>query len=184
MRELSLNILDIAQNSITAGANRIEIRITADTAKDYMEISVEDNGKGMSKEFLSRIEDPFTTTRTTRKVGMGIPLFKYSCESAGGKFKIESEIGKGTLVSAGYKISHIDRMPLGDISGTMITLISMAENVDFLLSVTVDGESGELDTAKMREILGGDISLSSPEILEYIREYIKENITVLYGGKI
>ncbi len=182
MRELSLNVLDIAQNSVSAGASLIEIFLAADTRADCMSIEIKDNGRGMSEDFLKRITDPFTTTRTTRKVGMGIPLFKYSAESAGGSFSIRSQKGAGTAVKASYKISHIDRMPLGDMESTLTTLISMSPDIDFVFKADIDGTEAALDTREMREVLGDEAELNNPEILDFIKNYIKENISVLYGG--
>lgn len=182
MRELSLNVLDIAQNSVSAGATLIEIFLKVDSGADNMSIEINDNGKGMSEDFLKTITDPFTTTRTTRKVGMGIPLFKYSAQSAGGEFCIKSQKGKGTSVKASYKISHIDRMPLGDLNSTLIALISMSPDIDFVFKAEVDKNSAALDTREIREVLGGEVKLDNPEILEFIKNYINENISVLYGG--
>ncbi len=123
MTEISLNILDVAQNSVSAGASLIEISVIADTESDMMSVTVKDDGCGMAEEQLSKVTDPFFTTRTTRNIGLGVPFFKMSAESTGGRFKIESEKGRGTCVTAEFILSSIDRMPLGDITGTVHTLI-------------------------------------------------------------
>ena len=117
MRELSLNVLDIAQNSIAAGASLTEITVEEDTAADRVVIIVKDDGRGMTPEQVRRVSDPFYTTRTTRKVGMGIPLFRMAAEMAGGGLTIDSTPGVGTTVTASFVRSHIDRMPLGDMTG-------------------------------------------------------------------
>lgn len=184
MRELALNILDITENSLAAGAKLIEIAVTADFKADRMEISVRDDGKGMSPEMLARVTDPFTTTRTTRKVGMGLPLFRYSAESAGGSFHIESEEGKGTYVRAEYQISHVDRMPLGDFGGVALQLITMNPNVDFSFFAANGERGGGLDTRDLREILGEDISFSTPEVRAFLKEYIQENLVDIFGGRL
>lgn len=184
MRELALNILDIAENSIAAGAKLVEISVTADFDRGRMRISIRDDGRGMNKEMLAVVCDPFTTTRTTRKVGMGLPLFRYSAESAGGSFRIESEEGKGTFVAAEYEIGHIDRMPLGDFGGVALQLITMNPGVDFVIAAENGVRSGSLDTRELREILGDDIPLSSPEVRAFLKEYIKENLTDLFGGRL
>ncbi|MDR1093080.1 MAG: ATP-binding protein, partial [Clostridiales bacterium] len=140
MRELSLHILDIVQNSIGAGAKTVRIGVAADTARDCLTIIIADDGKGMTKEFAENVTDPFTTTRTTRKVGMGLALFKAAAEDSGGSLKIESELGKGTTVTAVFGLSSIDRVPLGDLAGTMITLIRGAPDVDYVLEYAGGGQ--------------------------------------------
>lgn len=184
MRELALNILDIAENSIAAGAKLVEISVTADFEKDRMRVAIRDDGCGMSKEMLAVVCDPFTTTRTTRKVGMGLPLFKYSAESAGGSFHIESEEGKGTFVAAEYEIGHVDRMPLGDFGGVALQLVTMNPNVDFVIIAGSGERVGVLDTRDLREILGEDIPLSLPEVRAFLKDYIKENLTDIFGGRL
>ena len=184
MRELALNILDIAENSLSAGAKLVEISVCADFAADRMKISIRDDGKGMSAEMLKTVCDPFTTTRTTRKVGMGLPLFKYSAESAGGSFHIESEEGKGTLVEAEYQIGHVDRMPLGDFGGVALQLVTMNPETDFVISAESEEGKGVLDTRQMREILGEDIPLSAPEVRAFLKDYIQENLTDIFGGRL
>ncbi len=183
MRELALNILDIAENSLSAGAKLVEIRVIADLPADRLTISVRDDGCGMDAEMLARVTDPFTTSRTTRKVGMGIPLFKFSAESAGGSFDIRSEKGKGTLVTAQYSVGHVDRMPLGDFGGVVFQLVTMNPAVDFYV-LAKNGESeGVLDTREMREVLG-DIPLSHPEVRGFLKDYIKENLVDIFGGRL
>ncbi len=178
MRELSLNVLDIAQNSIAAGATLITIRVTEESAADRLSITVEDNGRGMSPEQLQKVRDPFYTTRTTRKVGMGIPLFRMAAEMTGGSLDIRSELGQGTTVMAVFTLSHIDRMPLGDIQGTVTALIRLNPQLDFRYIQTVDGASFELDTRKLREILG-DVPLNQPDVMEWIGGYLRENLEPL-----
>ena len=184
MRELALNILDIAENSLSAGAKLVQVRVEADFAADTMRISVRDDGRGMSAEMLARVTDPFTTTRTTRKVGMGIPLFKYSAESAGGSFHIESEEGVGTYVYAEYRIGHVDRMPLGDFGGVALQLVTMNPQTDFCIVARADETEGVLDTREIKEILGEDIPLSAPEVRAFLKEYIQENLTDIFGGRL
>lgn len=174
MTEISLNVLDIAQNSVKANASLIEISCIVDTQKDRLAIYIKDDGCGMTNEQLSRVTDPFFTTRTTRKVGLGVSFFKMAAEMTGGSFEITSEPNKGTTVFAEFVLSSIDRMPLGSMSDTIETLIVYNTHIDFLYTYTVDGESFTLSTAEMREILG-DIPLDSPDIVAYIREFLAEN---------
>ena len=139
MRELSLNVLDIAQNSISANASLIEIEVLEDTAKKELVIGIYDNGRGMTPEQVRNVQDPFFTTRTTRKVGMGIPLFKMAAEMTGGEFSIDSAVGKGTRVSALFRTDHVDFTPLGDIDSTVVTLVTMNTQIDFAYTLKVDG---------------------------------------------
>jgi hypothetical protein len=182
MTEISLNVLDVVQNSLKAKADFIQIQIEADSNQDRLYITITDNGIGMSPEQVAHVEDPFYTTRTTRSVGLGVPFFKYAAESTGGTFTIHSELGKGTEVRAEFKLSHIDRMPLGDMTSTMHTLITFNLDIDFLYSYTVDDKNFSLDTRKFREILG-DVPFNTPEISAYIKEYLQENKKEVDNGK-
>ncbi len=184
MRELALNILDIAENSLSAGAKLVEIGVFADFAADRMVIRICDDGCGMDEEMLAKVSDPFTTTRTTRKVGMGVPLFKFSAESAGGSFDIRSEKGKGTQVTAEYVISHVDRMPLGDFGGVALQLVTMNPGVDFCIRAANGEREGVLDTREVRAVLGEDISLSAPEVRSFLKDYIQENLVDIFGGRL
>ena len=179
MRESALNILDIAENSVKAKASLIEITVTA--ADNILTVTITDNGKGMSKDFLEKVTDPFTTTRTTRKVGMGIPLFKDAAEMTGGSFEIESEPGRGTRVTARFVIDSIDRAPLGDISDTAVTLLG--PDIDFVWVYTVNGRSFTFDTREIKAELG-DIPIDSPEIISFLRNLLKENIDSINGGTV
>lgn len=175
MPDLSLNVLDVAENSTRAGASLVSITVLADTRRDTLIITIEDNGCGMTKEQVSQVTDPFFTTRTTRKVGLGVPFFKYAAESTGGAFTIDSTVGSGTTVTASFVLSHIDRMPLGDMNQTIQTLIVCHPEIDFLYRYGYNDREFSLDTREMRQILGADIPLNAPEVSQYIMEYLKEN---------
>jgi len=175
MPEISLNILDVAQNSVTAGAMLTEIVIGVDRAADAMEVAISDDGRGMTQEQAIKAADPFFTTRTTRKVGLGLPFLKMAAEITGGSFVIESAVGKGTSTRAAFGLAHIDRMPIGDIAATMTTLIGSNPDIDFLLRYRVDDNEFTLDTREIRTILEG-IPLSEPDVLAYIAGYINEHI--------
>ncbi len=174
MTEISLNVLDVAQNSVRAEASLIEISVEADTAKDTLTIIISDDGCGMNEEQVKSVIDPFFTTRKTRKVGLGIPFYKFAAESSGGSFNIESEVGKGTTVTAVFGLSSIDRMPLGDMTGTIHMLVTLNGHIDFLYRYRVDEREFVLDTRKFREILG-DVPFDEPEVSVYIKEYLAEN---------
>lgn len=174
MQELSLNILDVAQNSVKAGANLIAIGVEESTADDRMTITITDNGCGMTPEQVARVIDPFYTTRTTRKVGLGVPFFKMAAELTGGNFRIESNVGQGTSVTAIFGRSSIDRMPLGDIAATVAALVQGSPDRDFVYTRRIDGREMVADTRQFREALAG-IPLDTPEVLAFITEYINEN---------
>lgn len=183
MTELSLNVLDVAQNSIKAEASLIEINVFADTKSDRLKILIKDNGRGMTEETVQKVTDPFYTTRTTRKVGLGVSFFKMAAELTGGTFGIKSQPDIGTEVEAVFVISSINRMPLGDMAGTIETLVVFNTGIDFIYSYKVDGEEFTLSTAEMKEILGG-VPLNNPEVVAYIREYLRENTDSVNNGHI
>ena len=179
MKELSLHILDIAQNSITANGYNIVIELIYSIDNDLISITIRDDGSGMSPEFLERVIDPFTTSRTTRNVGMGIPLFRLAAIMTGGDFDIKSQLGKGTDITAEFKKSHIDCPPLGDIDGTILTLIQGNPDRDFILKYETDKGSFIVETLVFKNELG-DISLSEPEVLAWIGELLKESREAIY----
>jgi anti-sigma regulatory factor (Ser/Thr protein kinase) len=181
MTEISLNVLDIANNSIRAGASLIEITVQIRRDLDALTIIISDNGSGMSQEQLKQVEDPFFTTRTTRRIGLGVPFFKMAALSTGGSFKIDSTLGVGTTITAVFGLSHIDRMPLGDMNSTIHTLITLNTHIDFFYTYQFDGNQFTLDTREFRQILGG-IPLNSPEVTNYIKEYLNENQNETDGG--
>lgn len=181
MRELSLNVLDIVQNSISAGAPLIETEISENRQEHTTTIRITDNGKGMSEEQVKSVIDPFFTTRTTRKVGMGIPLFKMAAEQTGGSFSIDSVLGEGTVVTANFRTDSVDFTPLGDIASTVIVLITMNTDRDFVYKHAVDAREFVLDTRSVKEILG-DVPLDTPEVSAWLRDYMNENMQNLYGG--
>jgi len=176
MKELSLNILDIAQNSIKANAAHLTIRLAKTGSRLVVEIA--DDGTGMSPDFAQEAVNPFTTTRTTRKVGMGLPLFKLAAEQTGGTFSIVSQQAQregdahGTTVTATFDTAHVDCEPLGDITETILTLIQ--GNPDLSLTYEWISEAGEqrLSTDEMRDILGEDVPLNSPDVLAWARAYL------------
>lgn len=179
MQELSLNILDIAQNSVKAGATLVRVGVTVEA--NALTIEIADNGCGMSPEFLQRVTDPFTTTRTTRKVGLGIPLFKQSAEMTGGSFSISSEPGVGTAVRATFVLDSIDRMPLGDLADTVCSLLY--EQIDFVWHYAVDGRSFDFDTREIKAELGG-IPIDSVQVVAFLKSMVEENIESVNGGRI
>ena len=181
MKEIALHLLDIVQNSVTAGADHVEI--TLDLAPDGMlSVSVKDDGKGMSPELLQRVRSPFVTTRTTRKVGLGIPLLMQNAMASGGGVEIESEVGVGTTITATFNTGSIDCLPVGDLAETMATLIlGSPDKPEFTLRCK--SAFGEMDfsTAEVREALGG-VPLTEPEVIQWISQSLKEEIEPILGG--
>lgn len=178
MKELSLHILDIVQNSIKAGAKNIEIKIDENTAKNLLTIEINDNGCGMSEEFLRKVKDPFVTTRTTRKMGMGISLFEAAAVQCGGGLDIWSQLGVGTKVKVTFELDNIDRAPIGDMAETMLTIISGAPQPEYVYEHKKDDKVFLLDTVKLKEILG-DIPLDTPDVLNWIVGFVREGLADL-----
>ena len=181
MQEISLNILDLAQNAVAAGATLIEIEIDEQPAADTLHIKIRDNGCGICEEALNSVADPFYTTRTTRKVGLGLPLFKMAAEQTGGSFEIESAKDKGTTVQGVFGLTHIDRMPLGDMTSTMVTLVTCNPELDFVYLHRLGERSFDLDTRQMRKVLG-NVSLACSEVVAFMRDYLGDNELELIGG--
>lgn len=177
MKDLSLYILDITMNSVRAGASCIEISLTEENS--VLTLKIKDNGCGMTKEQVEHLSDPFFTTRKTRKVGLGVPFLRMLAEMTGGSVDIVSKPesegeGHGTEVTAVFHTDHIDFVPLGDLSETLITLIQGSPDTDFLYIHKTERAEVRLDTTEMRVILGGDVPLNSYEVLAFIREYLKD----------
>lgn len=188
MREIALNILDIAENSVKAHASVVEIGVVAEG--NILTVTIDDDGDGMDEKFLAKVTDPFTTTRTTRKVGMGIPLFKMAAEMAGGEFEISSKKGIGTSVKATFAIDNIDRAPLGNLGETVTALIFEEENVEFVVKCSVDGKEFVFDTRELKAQLQSTFGYmdeklyNSPEIVSFVRDMINENLIDIGGAKL
>jgi len=175
MQDLSLHILDVAENGISAGANLISITVEEDLNSDRLIIEIEDNGRGMASDFLVRALDPFVTTRTTRRVGLGLSLFQQAAREADGDLTIDSALGAGTKVRVVMIHSHIDRKPLGSLAETMVTLIEGNPGVDFLFKHKKDGKVYQLDTREIRSELE-EIPLNNPEVIRLIRENLASGL--------
>ena len=177
MKELSLNILDIAENSVKAGATLITVSLTQ--AGNVLTIEITDDGCGMDAETVRRVTDPFYTTRTTRKVGLGLPLLKLEAEQTGGTLTVTSRTAAqcpenhGTTVRATFHTDHIDCMPLGDVTATLVTLIQGHPQEELAFSHRTDAGTVTLDTRQLREVLG-DVPLDTYEVLKWIEGYLRE----------
>lgn len=183
MRELSLHILDIIENSRRAEADLIKIKIEENLQDNLLKIIIEDNGSGIEREKLEEITDPFITSRTTRDVGLGLSLFKSAAESCSGNFKINSEPGEGTRVTAEFEYNHIDRAPLGDMTTTISNFIAAnGEQVDLVYQHQYQDQNFYFDSREIKAELD-DLSIQSRQITAWIREYIEENLKEIRGGE-
>ena len=173
MRDLSMHVLDIAQNSVKANAKTVCITMTVDE-QHWLTLVFEDDGDGMDAAFLQRVTDPFTTTRTTRKVGLGIPLLKENAEQTGGTIRIESELGKGTTLTATFDLNNIDCPPMGNMCETLFTLVLLnPDQPEFVFSARAPGQEASFDTRTVREARGG-VPLNQLDVAAWIREAINE----------
>ena len=180
MNDLSLHILDIVQNSITAGANLIGIDVIENISENRLTLCVSDNGKGMSPEQLANVTDPYFTSRTTRKVGLGIPLFKQNAEMSGGSFCIESVLGEGTTVTAVFGHNHLDRPPLGDMPNAVVLLASSNPALDFVYTYRFDEKNYIFDTREVKDALG-TVPINTPQVIRMLTEMIQENCDEVRG---
>ncbi len=178
MKELSLHILDIMENSVSGGASRIEVNITISDADNLLAIQVIDNGHGMDDKTLANVTDPFFTTRTTRKIGMGISLLKQQAEQTGGEFAIKSELGKGTEVDVSFRLNSIDRQPLGDVAGVIVNMATSYSDINFVLGLITPEGNFYLSSNGVREILDV-IPMNSPKVMLWLKELIQTNMTDL-----
>lgn len=179
MRELSLHILDILQNSIEAGARHLDLKISESTSTNRLVISIADDGRGMDRQTVERVVDPFFTTRTTRQIGLGIPLFRAAAQQCDGDLIITSAPGVGTRVNAEFQHDHLDRAPLGDIKSTILSVILANRTCDLRYSHHVDERCFEFNTAEMRQILG-EIPFTEPRVRIWLDEYLQQEYDQLY----
>jgi hypothetical protein len=175
MLEVSLHILDIVENSTRAGAKRVYIDVIEDTRRDLLSIEIRDNGSGMSEDVLKKAMDPFFTTKTVRNFGLGLPMLAQAAERTGGRLVVESKGGEGTRVVAEFKLSHIDRQPLGDIAGTLVTLVAGNTDVDFIYRHLRNGREYVLDTLAIREQIG-EVPLNDVQVLAFIKNDVREGL--------
>lgn len=188
MREITLHLLDIAENSVSAGAKNITVVIEENYATDRLYVSIEDDGKGMDEDTIAAITDPFTTSRTERKVGLGIPLLKAAAEACQGSLSISSKLGIGTKLEVDFQHSHIDRMPLGDVAATIYSLVVAHSEVHWKFTyrtIQTDGKIEEFvfDDQPIKETLG-EIPLTEPSVLSFIKEMVYEGVSRCQNSKL
>lgn len=175
MEDLSLHILDVVENSVSADATLVSISIHADCKANILELEISDNGRGMDRELLEAVKSPFVTSRTTRNVGLGLPMLAQSAENTGGKLEIESQPGKGTTVKTSFQLDHIDRIPFGDLERTLMTLIVGNDSVDFVFRYQLDDEAFSLDTRDLKRHFG-DEPFYKPLVLKALRKLLKDGL--------
>ena len=181
MLELSMNILDIVENSIRAGASLVKISITENRKNDILRIEITDDGEGMEPDITEKALDPFYTSKDIRKVGLGLPMLSHAAKITGGRFTIESEKGKGTSVMADFKYNHIDRQPLGDMPGSMAIIIAGNPLVDFVYTHLSDDRSYALDTREIKNELE-DVPINHPKVIQFIKENIRDGLEEIGAG--
>jgi len=175
MLSLAAHILDIAENSVRAGAKLIEINIEEDSKNDLLTIEIIDDGHGMNENALKKVLDPFYTTKTVRRVGLGLPLLSDAAQRAGGSLQVESQENHGTRIKATFGLRHLDRQPLGDILNTIIILIVANSDVDFFYKHRHNDRRFGMDTREIRKEID-DVPINHPEIIKYIRGVIEEGL--------
>lgn len=183
MQEISLHILDLIQNSIEAGATCISLSIEENQRENLFLVKIADNGRGISPETIDLVSDPFYTTRNTRKVGLGISLFSMTCRQSGGELKIKSSPGRGTELNGKMEYDHWDRPPLGDIVGTVTSILAANPEMDFRYNHKYNGREFYFSTGQIREILEESIPINDIKILGWLKEYLSEQLANLYGGE-
>lgn len=182
MKELAMHVYDLMENSTAAGAKDVTLTIVDSLKNNDFHFTIEDNGKGMSPEFLARVTDPYTTSRTTRKVGLGLPLIKMNTEKCGGGMKLTSELGKGTRLEFWFEHNNWDRPPMGDLPGTLVMLLSAHEDIHFVITYRTDVDEFTLDTDELKEALDG-MSMNDIHIINYLKEMIAENLKEIHANE-
>jgi len=182
MKELAMHVYDLMENSTAAGSTLVSLTIRDSLKDNIFHFTIQDNGRGMTPEFLARVTDPYTTSRTTRKVGLGLPLIKMNTENCGGGMNITSQVGVGTRLEFWFQHNHWDRPPMGDLPGTLVLLLSAHQDIHFVITYTTDVDTFQLDTDELREALG-DMSLNDIHIINYLREMITENLREIQANE-
>ena len=183
MNDLSMHILDIIQNSLSAGASIIELNVKEDVLNNLLTVTIKDNGKGMTAEQVAQVTDPFFTSRTTRKVGMGLPLYRQSAEQSGGALKVESEVGVGTSVTATFGYDHVDRPPMGDLANAVVLMMSANPKHQFCFTYTYNAQSYSINTQEINEVLDG-MPIHDVQVIKMIQQIIEENMLALRESEV
>lgn len=180
VEDLCFHLVDLVQNSAAAGAKVVCVDVTSRSDLDELTLEVRDDGRGMDRPTLRRVQDPFFTSKGFKKVGLGIPLLKATSESCRGDFRITSRPGRGTRVRARLRPSHLDCPPLGNLSGTVLTLVSTLETIDLRFRFSGERGSFSLSSEAARELAGG-LPLSHPEVYRFLKEFLRQGLEELLG---
>lgn len=183
MRELSLHIMDMIENSLGARASLIEVSVSENRNANRLEIRIKDNGRGIPAHLLKEVTNPFFTTRTTRRVGLGLSLLKEAAKRCNGDFMVQSEEGHGTEVCASFERDHIDLAPMGDVGGSLTGLMMGNPDVDFLYTHEVDGRVFRLDTREVKRELE-DVPISNPRVIVHLAKMIRESLAEILKGEL
>ena len=175
MREIALHILDLARNAIEAGATAVELTLVENEQADALEFALSDNGRGMDESTLARVTDPFYSTRTTRRVGLGLPLLKATCERCGGGLEISSRLGEGTEVRGRLQLGHVDRPPLGDMGAVVQALACEADHTSLVYRHQANGRTFEVDTKALQRELG-EVPVSDPRVLVWLAQFVNDHV--------
>lgn len=178
MKELAMHVYDLMENSTAANSTEVKLTIKDSIKENIYAFTIEDNGKGMTPEFMARVTDPYTTSRTTRKVGLGLPLIKMNTENCGGGMKLQSEVGKGTRLDFWFQHDHWDRPPMGDLAGTIVMLCAAHEDIHIIYRHITDQGEFVFDTAEIHEALDG-MSMNDVKVMAWLKEMIQENLEAI-----
>ncbi|MCJ7596014.1 MAG: ATP-binding protein [Desulfobacterales bacterium] len=181
MRELSLHIMDIVENGLSAGADLIQVSVAEDRKEKRLRIAVKDNGRGIPQDLLQRVLSPFYTTRTTRRVGLGLSLFREAARRCEGEFHLASKEGEGTEALATFRLDHIDLAPLGDMAGSLTSFIMGRPDVDFVYTHELDGKVFRMDTREVKKELDG-LPINNPKVIRHLAAFIRESVADLKAG--
>jgi anti-sigma regulatory factor (Ser/Thr protein kinase) len=175
IEELDMHLLDLVQNAFTAGASEVEVRVRCDAQTDRLTLEVSDNGRGMDEPTLQAVRRGYYSSKSSKSVGLGIPLLRETAEHCNGRFLIESRVGKGTTVVAEFQMSHMDLPPFGDLAATFLAMLVTTDASSVRINYRCDGRALDIDTASMSDLLG-DVPLQHPEVVQFLKGYIQERI--------
>ena len=177
-----MHVYDLMENSTAADSTEVKLTIRDSLKDNIFHFVIEDNGRGMSPEFLARVTDPYTTSRTTRKVGLGLPLIKMNTENCGGGIDLTSQVGKGTRLAFWFQHNHLDRPPMGDLAGWLVMLVTQHEDIHFIITYTTDDGEFVFDTDEVKEALGG-MSMNDVTIVGYLKEMVASNLEEIHANQ-
>ena len=174
-----MHVYDLMENSTAANSTEVKLTIRDSLKDNIYAFTIEDNGKGMTPEFMAKVTDPYTTSRTTRKVGLGLPLIKMNTENCGGGMKLQSEVGKGTRLDFWFQHNHWDRPPMGDLAGTIVMLCAAHEDIHIIYKHITDEDEFVFDTDEIHEALDG-MSMNDVKVMGWLKDMVQENLEAIH----